>query len=163
MKTEWIKHPFRLRMQSTFVTVLVALTLLAGCVQQPLPASPGEWWIRTELFFGLSKPDGTLVSAEQWNDFLDHQVTPRFPDGLTVIEARGQYADVNKALYKEPARLVIVLYPRAQGGDANGKILSIAAEYCERFQQESVLRVDSLQKTTFLSGKRSAHDAAVSP
>jgi hypothetical protein len=41
----------------------------------------------------LSKLDGSLVSSEQWQQFLDRHITPRFPEGLTVIEASGQYLD----------------------------------------------------------------------
>ena len=50
-----------------------------------------EPFIRTELFFGADKPDGTEVSEEDFQDFLDKKVTPLFPDGLTVLSGKGQF------------------------------------------------------------------------
>jgi uncharacterized protein DUF3574 len=50
-------------------------------------------WLRCELYFGLgtldAQDDG--VGEMRWRSFLDHEVTPRFPDGLTVIDAYGQW------------------------------------------------------------------------
>ena len=49
----------------------------------------GEVWPETNLYFGSSKPDGTAVTPE-FNNFLDHKVTPRFPDGLTLLVGLGE-------------------------------------------------------------------------
>ncbi len=50
---------------------------------------PGQSFLRTELYFGLSmqQADGrdAEISEQQWQAFLDTCVTPRFPDGLTVM------------------------------------------------------------------------------
>ena len=46
---------------------------------------------RTELFFGTAKPDGTAVTDEAFSTFLDEQITPRFPDGLTLLKGDGQF------------------------------------------------------------------------
>jgi hypothetical protein len=50
-------------------------------------------WIRCELFFGIGSfgaPDDG-VGEMRWRAFLDREVTPRFPDGLTVLDAYGQW------------------------------------------------------------------------
>ena len=47
--------------------------------------------IRTTLYFGLSRPKGS-VSELDWQIFLRDEVTRRFPDGLTVWQAEGQPA-----------------------------------------------------------------------
>jgi hypothetical protein len=50
-------------------------------------------WIRCELYFGVGSfgaPDDG-VSEMRWRSFLDREVTPRFPDGLTVLDAYGQW------------------------------------------------------------------------
>ncbi len=48
-------------------------------------------WARTELYFGggLRKERGDYETV--WNDYLDNVVTPRFPEGLTLVEATGQW------------------------------------------------------------------------
>src|SRR5687768_14431484 len=53
---------------------------------------PGaEPWVRAELYFGTTRPDGSIVSEAEWSDFLDAEITPRFPDGLTVLTGLGQF------------------------------------------------------------------------
>ena len=74
--------------------------LLAGCATTPelhddaaRPAQ-AQGWIRSELYFGIGDDNGSEVSGEpRWRAFLDAQVTPRFPDGLTVFDASGQWLD----------------------------------------------------------------------
>ena len=46
--------------------------------------------IRTTLYFGLSRPKGS-VSELEWQIFMRDEVTKRFPDGLTVWQAEGQW------------------------------------------------------------------------
>jgi hypothetical protein len=40
--------------------------------------------IRTTLYFGLSRPKGS-VSELEWQIFMRDEVTRRFPDGLTSV------------------------------------------------------------------------------
>src|SRR5262245_29969233 len=56
--------------------------------QKRFEASP---FIRTELYFGRNKPDGAEVSRKEFDGFLSGFVTERFPDGLTVLNGRGQF------------------------------------------------------------------------
>lgn len=97
--------------------------------------------IKTELFFGLQKPEGDTVSTDEWKDFLNREITPRFGDGLTVIEAYGQYLGAGNRLYREPSRIVILIHQASDSHDA--AIDSIRSSYKQRFRQESVLRVSS--------------------
>ena len=61
------------------------------------PAEAGGW-VRSELYFGVGEETGPsareqtdVISEAQWRAFLDKEVTPRFPDGLTVFDAYGQW------------------------------------------------------------------------
>jgi len=59
------------------------------------PAEAGRW-VRSELYFGVgesaNETQAQPVQGEaQWRRFLDEEVTPRFPDGLTVFDAYGQW------------------------------------------------------------------------
>ena len=139
--------------------LLLVFAMAAGCSAPshkglPPAASQASRWIRTELFFGMSKPDGSGVQGEEWNAFLEQHIVPRFPDGLTVVDAVGRYLDRQHRMIREPSKVVIILYPSDRAATANSSLLAIASEYCSQFKQESVLRADSIAKTSFLSGDK---------
>ncbi len=98
-------------------------------------------FVRTELFFGTAKPIGA-VTEEEFQAFLDAEITPRFPDGLTLTKARGQFRGEDGNVIKEDSYVLILLYPLESAKDGNKKIEAIRRLYLEQFQQESVLRVD---------------------
>jgi Protein of unknown function (DUF3574) len=103
-----------------------------------------ENFIRTELFFGRNKPDGTEVSAEEFNDFLNVTITPEFPDGLTVLDGIGQFRDASGNTIREKAKVLILLYPSNTKKQSSRKIERIRTAYKNRFEQQSVLRVDDV-------------------
>jgi hypothetical protein len=113
----------------------------AGCAILA-PETGAEPWIRTELFFGMSRPDGGTISESEWEHFLDTEVTPRFPDGLTVLSAAGQWQGENNDIVEEPSKVLILLYPREAISESHTEIEEIRAAYEKAFQQESVLRAD---------------------
>lgn len=105
-------------------------------------------WNRTELYFGSAKPDGSVVKEREFMKFVDEEVTPRFPDGLTVLTGYGQFRNSAGVIIKERSMVLILLYP-LQTRDAQRKIEEIREAYKSAFQQESVLRVDSLARVSF--------------
>ncbi|HKQ75239.1 MAG TPA: DUF3574 domain-containing protein [Blastocatellia bacterium] len=107
--------------------------------QKRFEASP---FIRTELYFGRNKPDGTEVSRKELDGFLSGFVTERFPDGLTVLNARGQFLNSRGEVERERSVVLILLYPTSARNEKHIKIEQIRDEYKTRFQQQSVLRVD---------------------
>jgi hypothetical protein len=138
-------------MMHVCAAMLALISLLpapAGAAEQKIrrPAAT-EVWARTELFFGTNTPWGP-VSEEQFADFLNTEITPRFPEGLTLLTAYGQFQDSSGTLIRERSMLLILLYP-AGSSDANERIQAIREEYKKRFRQESVLRVDSLAGVSF--------------
>ncbi len=106
----------------------------------------GDFWIRTELYFGLSKPSGRVTEAE-FNNFVDSAVTPRFPDGLTLLRARGQFRDATGQVVEEGSRLLILLYPFSR--TSSRAVDAIREDYKLTFQQQSVLRVDEKSCISF--------------
>jgi hypothetical protein len=91
-----------------------------------------------ELVFGRNIGDSLGVSEADWNRFLDEEVTPRFPDGLTVLSASGQWRDTERGnVVQEPSKvLVLVLGDKAKD---KPRVIEIAAAYKQRFKQQSVL------------------------
>lgn len=108
----------------------------------------GEIWARTELYFGTSRPNGPPVSDEKFKRFLDEQVTPRFPDGLTLLTGSGQFKNSSGVIIQEKSKVLILLYP-LEDTDASNRIEAIREVYKQMFQQESVLRVDSRAGVSF--------------
>src|SRR5262245_11139158 len=107
--------------------------------QKRFEASP---FIRTELYFGRNKPDGAEVSRKEFDGFLSGFVTERFPDGLTVLNGRGQFLNSRGDVERERSVVLILLYPTSARNEKSVKIEEIRDEYKKRFQQQSVLRVD---------------------
>ena len=108
----------------------------------------GEIWNRTELYFGSAKPDGSVVSEKKFQRFVDEEVTPRFPDGLTVLTGSGQFRGSSGVIIKERSMVLILLYP-IEMQEAGEGIEEIREAYKSAFQQESVLRVDSQARVSF--------------
>jgi hypothetical protein len=107
--------------------------------QKRFQAAP---FMRTELFFGRNKPDGAEVSRKEFDEFLSGFVTERFPDGLTVLEGRGQFLNSEGEVERERSVVLILLYPVSARNEKSVKIEEIREEYKKRFLQQSVLRVD---------------------
>jgi hypothetical protein len=99
-------------------------------------------FFRTELYFGSNKPDGTAVTPEEFQTFVDKEITPRFPDGLTLLTGLGQFKGSNGVIQKERSMLLILLYPVDTARKSGEKIEQIRTAYETMFQQESVLRAD---------------------
>src|SRR5258708_18668971 len=63
--------------------------VLVGCATAPPPpACPAgqEYRHTAQLFFGRNVGDKPGVSDADFRRFVDEELTPRFPDGLTVLD-----------------------------------------------------------------------------
>ena len=94
--------------------------------------------VRDVLYFGRNRPTGGTVTDAEWQTFLNEVVTPRFPAGLTVITATGQWRGESGSIEREQAEVMTLFHP----GDpaARRAIEEVMGEYKRRFQQEAVLR-----------------------
>lgn len=106
-----------------------------------------EIWMRTELYFGTNRPGGEVSDAE-FATFVDAEITPRFPDGLTLLTGYGQFLNSQGVLIRERSKVLILFYP-AQAEGAATRIQEIRNAYKAAYQQESVLKVDSYASVSF--------------
>jgi hypothetical protein len=114
---------------------------------------------RIELMFGRDIHGHAGVGDAAWATFLAREITPRFPDGLTVVNAAGQWRDpATGRIAREPSRLVIIVaapppYPPPHAGEgregADEKIAAIVDAYKKRFRQKSVGVVTSAACAAF--------------
>jgi hypothetical protein len=132
----------------SLVVVLLGLTSTVGAVERGAPqAAPpartacDERFTRTELYFGSARPDGSTVTDEDFGSFLDEEITPRFPGGLTLLVGSGQFKH-GAGIVRERSFVLILLQPRPTPS-SSANIEAIRQAYKTRFAQDSVLRVDS--------------------
>jgi hypothetical protein len=120
--------------------VLVAALALAGCAEFGSNAcAPGlQRMTQAQLFFGRNIAGRGTVSDDEWRRFLDEEVTPRFPVGFSVSDIDGQYRNAGGIVRERSKQLLIVI----SGGDET-KLNAIRDAYKRRFNQESVLLVES--------------------
>ncbi|WP_240993532.1 DUF3574 domain-containing protein [Asaia bogorensis] len=132
------------------VALLGLLTGFAGCTASPeKPVTPDSACITQNILtnsremlsitlaFGLADPDGRTITSPEWSDFLAREVTSRFPAGLSVVEAQGQWQDRPGGMVThEPARLVWILTPET--ATLAPAIAAIRDAYKRRFNQQSV-------------------------
>lgn len=143
------------RVTAAATTAALSLLLLTGCISihkagTPAPAptrsvadtgasaTPG--WLRTELYFGLRDADsGQGISDAEWQAFLDNDVTARFPDGFTVLDAYGQWRSTRSGeIGRQFSRVLVILHPATPA--ANAAIEDLRSTFAQRHDQESVLR-----------------------
>ncbi len=103
--------------------------------------------VRDVVYFGRNRPDGGVVTDGEWQRFLDEVVTPRFPAGLTVLSASGQWRGEKGAVEREQAQVLTLLH---SGDDASRRaVAEVAGDYKRRFAQEAVLRERTTACTRF--------------
>ncbi len=145
----WKKSLGTLFFTSLLLTSSVGSYAKVRAIAQTAPArhSNQETFTRDELYFGRSLPRGEIISDAQWQQFLNSEITPRFPEGLTVLDGYGQYLNSAGILSKEQTKIVILIYKYSP--EKNQFVKEIINNYKLRFQQESVLRVTSLVVVAF--------------
>lgn len=89
--------------------------------------------------FGRDIGNRVGVSEQAWQRFLAREITPRFPDGLTVTDASGQWRDpASGRIVREPSKLVIIVLP---GNDDEARLDAVVDAYKRQFRQQSVALV----------------------
>ena len=133
---------------ATVLLALAALALLACGNEAEEPCPEGsDRYAEYQLFFGRSTADGAEVSDEAWSAFLADTVTPRFPDGLTVLDAAGEWRDDSGTVQRERSKVLWIL--AAPGEETLRLIDEISQEYEQRFDQDSVLRIHGTACASF--------------
>jgi hypothetical protein len=103
---------------------VLLVVLLAGCAR---PAC--EQKLEAQLYFGF-------IGEAAFTDFLDREVTPRFPDGLTVLDAAGRWRAPSGRMTRERSKLVIIV--AAAGTRTLDQLQAIRTAYKGQFSQQSV-------------------------
>lgn len=149
-----------------FGGLVVAVALLSGCAQVPAEAPPAPvsatmagdaarpaagQWLRTELYFAtglVDAADDEGLTEGVWQSFLDREVTRRFPDGLTVVDAYGQWRMAGgDRIGRLRSKVLIILHEDTPAKRA--LIEEIRAAFKRDTGQQSVLRATSPVEVSF--------------
>jgi hypothetical protein len=120
---------------------------LKGDAAHPVHA---QHWVDTRLYFGLGPVDAPDkgVSEAAWRDFLDKEVTPRFPSGLSVLDVYGQWQGKGEASPERiRSKLLIIDYPATPANAA--KIEAIRAAWKQKTGDQSVMKVSAPADVSF--------------
>lgn len=138
-----------MRIVPSLSSAALSLFLLAGPAAAQLAPAPtaivcetyaAGAMIEAQLFFGRNIGNEIGVSERDWTDFLNGEVTPRFPNGLTVTDGSGHWRDIETGrLVREPSKILTLL---ADGDPATLVLIrEIVDLYKGRFHQQSVALV----------------------
>jgi len=143
--------------------VFLSCLLLAGCATAPAPqkaaptlagdpAHPAAalGWVRTELYFGIGNAEdpASAMSEADWREFLDREVTSRFPDGLSVYDIYGQWRSKGKLKPdRQRSKVIMLLYEDTAAHRED--IDAIRAAWKQTTGDQSVLRVTQPADVSF--------------
>lgn len=136
--------------ESVLVAANEAVAVTFGASPDLFDNSPVSRLIQTDLYFGRNIPGGGVVTETDFQAFLDDVVTPLFPDGLTVLDAQGQFLSSSGTLIREASKLLTLILEDSVVNE--GFVNDVITAYLDRFDQESVLAVfDSDVAVSFLA------------
>lgn len=121
----------RRTLPSLFVAALLIVQAGLANAQALACTPPQTVMLDIELLLGRGK-----ANEARWAQFLAREVTPRFPDGLTVYETTGQWRDpATKVIAREKSRVLRIIAPAETAPET---IAAVADAYKQQFRQKSV-------------------------
>jgi hypothetical protein len=115
-------------------------------------AHPGstQGWVDTRLYFGLGLADHPEqgISEQDWRAFLDKEVTPRFPSGLSVLDVYGQWQGKNETAPERLRSKMLVIY-YADSKENRDRIAAIRTAWKQKTGDQSVLQVTEPAEVSF--------------
>ena len=129
-----------IRYVCTAAVLAILALVVAPAPRADMPPCPAgtDRWTEYRLFFGRSKGGEEVVTDEAWRAFLAEEITPRFPDGLSVLDVAGQWRDASGTIVRERSKMLLLLVE--SGASGMQRTDEIAQAYKQTFGQEFVLR-----------------------
>jgi Protein of unknown function (DUF3574) len=134
-------------MRLVFAAVLSFLTLVAATTgsnaQSGEPSCYGGQQPRkiAELLFGRDIGHRVGVDETDWARFVERELIPRFPDGLTVNDTIGQWRSrTSNVIVREPGKRVEIVLPG--NADDQARLDAVVTAYKRAFRQRSVIIIE---------------------
>lgn len=126
-----------MRVSLLLLIAVVFAAMACSSTETAASCDEGDEWVEYQLFMGRNAGSEEIVTDEAWSTFLADTVTPRFPDGLTVLDANGQWRGSDDEILRERSKVLLILAPP---GDESFRLINeISDEYSSQFRQDSVL------------------------
>jgi hypothetical protein len=121
-----------------------ALFLIQACPNAG--ARPATWACHgaqqrklvAEIIFGRNIGDAPAVDDAAWEHFVDREMTPRFPDGLTITDATGQWREPKGGAVKREAAKHVEIAMSGRADDQK-RLAALVEAYKEQFHQRGVV------------------------
>lgn len=124
-------------MRRAGIYVALAGLALAGCATAPKPACPvGQAQMRTAQLFLEAKAPARLSDADL-RRFVEQEVTPRFPNGVTMVAGGGRWKGAQNRMIRDAAKVVLIVLPAK--GDPQASVEAVRTAYRTRFNQNAVV------------------------
>jgi hypothetical protein len=127
----------RIACLAAFTLSLVTATATGAQTATPSCHGAQQPKMVAELMFGRDIGHGVSVSEAEWQHFVTRELVSRFPDGLTIIDAIGQWRDRDSGkIVHEPSKHVEIVLPGNKDDDT--RLDAVVAAYKRTFHQHSV-------------------------
>lgn len=131
-------------MNRALLLLIFTMPLLGGCIV-PVSVTPNlcreiqtRDGLQIRLMFGLTRPDGSVIDGDDWQNFVDREITPRFPTGFTVIPAQGQWYDAAGHRIIHEASRIVWIVASSSNRNLQPNLKAIRQAYQKRFSQQAV-------------------------
>jgi hypothetical protein len=111
---------------------LLFLFSLVGCSQYS--------YVLEKIYFGRNIDSNTTVSDSSWEAFKRDFITPKFPQGFSVLNAEGQWRDSTGNIIQEKTFLLEIIHLNDDSASYRAA-RQIVDQYKSKFKQEAVLQV----------------------
>ena len=120
--------------------IVLFVSIGFGCTKAAETAASPQF-VATHIYCGRNIPAGGEVSGEQFATFLETDVTPAFPAGLTAYDAYGQMKTSEGKIVKQKAKVLLLVHDNSKASlDAIHKIV---AAYRSKFGNPQVMVMTS--------------------
>jgi Protein of unknown function (DUF3574) len=134
-----IIHAYQQQLGSEVLQVTNAdeLKVSFGTQEDLIENDPIPEWIQVDLFFGRNIGEVEGISYEEFQTFVETEITSRFPNGLSTFNTKGQFLSNRGNLIREASEIVSLIMEDSQANET--AIAEIVTAYTQKFHQESVL------------------------
>ena len=115
-------------MNKLILALCLALLCVFPALAQTVEHNEGVWY---RLHLGTGVGD-KAVSTELIRRFVDKEITPRFPAGLTATDGRGQWKSEEYGVIRERTIIIDIYCPDTE--ESAEKVAAIAKAYVAKFK-----------------------------
>jgi hypothetical protein len=109
------RRDYRATLSIIFILItLTVLTLPCSACSDAMNTQNTPVWVASHIYCGRNIPAGGEVSEQQFSEFLETQVTPSFPAGLTCYDAYGQMQDSHQQIVKQKTKVLILVHENSK-------------------------------------------------